>query len=363
LRSNRFGVVGCALALFAAGAAGAVPVVGAVDEKSTRAASSLSLWFEHDTNPGRLATDPLDDDEAPLVIPPDALLRVAADGSVDHARPGLRLHADVAGGGKLFFTAASERMVVGAIRTAAVVDLDDATAFLLSLSGKLRAQRSGARTYGTVRSDVGVQRALSPGWSCLGGAAGAAFDAFDEPLFSSAGGAFVVGCGVRAGRERVDVTAEAGVRGFPWAQKNPGSRDPALRIDTPATLSLSATSARALFLQGAVITLRNDSNVRGEAFSRLRLQGVVGVRLPAAVTATARLTGQWTRYDDGISLAQRYTLTADEETQNLAELGLTRALWGGLSLDARVAFFSNELSDGGARFARSTAAVGLRSAL
>ena len=227
----------------------------------------------------------------------------------------------------------------------------------------MRAQQSGARTYGALRADVGVTRALPAGWSCQGGVAGVAFDALDEPVFSSAGGGLVMGCGVRAGRERVDVNGELGVRGYPWAQKAPQTRDPARRVDAPTSLSLSATSARPLFLQAAVLALRNDSNARGEAFARLRLQGVVGARLPAAVTATARVAGQWTRYDDGVSLGQRYTLAADDETQNLAELTLSRALWGGLSLDARVAFFSNELADGGARFARSTAALGLRSAL
>jgi hypothetical protein len=355
------GLAGMAAAAFVGALATVAPAPAA--RAATQGASSLSLWLERDTNPARMATDPLADDEAPVAIAPDTLLRVAADAAVDHVRPGLRLRVDVAGGGKLFFAMADERMAVGALRSSAVVDLDDLTALVLGVSSKLRMQRSGARTYGVLRADVGVTRALGPGWSCQGGVAGVAFDAFDEPVFSSAGGGLIAGCGARAARERLDVTAEAGARGFPWAQKSPQSRDPTRRLDAPLSLMVQATSARPLFLQGAVILLRNESNVAGEAFSRVRIQGVIGARLPAAVTATVRLAGQWTRYDDGISLAQRYTLAIEDETQNVAELALTRALWGGLSLDARVAFFANELGDGGARFARSTAAIGMRSTL
>ncbi len=344
--------------------AACAPVAVATSARaSTAGTSSLALWLEEDTNPGRTATEPLADDEAPVAVVPDTLLRVAADAGVDDVRPGLRLHADVAGGGKLFFSATDERMVVGALRAGAIVDVDDVTALVLSLSSKLRAQRSGARTWGALRADVDVARELGAGWSCQGGVAGVAFDAFDEPLFSSSGGSVVAGCGVRVDREHIDVTGEAGVRGFAWAPKAPQTRDPARRLDAPLSLTWSATSARTLYLQGAVVALRNESNASGEAFGRLRLQGVVGTRLPASVTATLRLAGQWTRYDDGISIGQRYTLAIDDETQNLAELTLTHALWGGLSLDARVAFFANELGDGAARFARSTAALGLRSAL
>jgi hypothetical protein len=341
--------------------AAAAPAAAATTTTTTT--SALSLWLESDTNPGRIAGDALNDDEAPLAVVPDALVRAASTAAVDVLAPRMRVHADVAGGGKLFFTAASERMVVGALRAAAVVALDDVTTVLAQGSAKLRAQRSGARTYGALRIDAAVERALAAGWSCRLGAAGVAFEAVDEPLFSSAGGSPTLGLGWRAGRERIDLLADVGPRVFPAAPREPGVVDDSRRLDLPASLTISATSARPLFLHGAVTAMRNDSNARGEAFTRLRAQGALGVRLPAAVTATAQLAAQWTAYDDGVSLGQRYFLDADDETQNVAELALTRALWGGLAVDARVRAFSNELSAGGARFARTTAAIGLRAAL
>jgi hypothetical protein len=341
---------------------------------STTSSAALSLWLEQDTNPRRLATDALDDDEAPVAVVPDGLVRAAVAAAVDHDAPRLRLHVDGAAGGKLFFTAATERMAVGTLRAAAARSLDLQTTALLTASTKVRQQVSGARSYAALRSDLAVERRWSldalhaPGSDGVvaavrGGVAGVAFEAFDAPLFSSAGGALVAQGSLRRGRERLDIVVDASLRGFPSSPKTPGSADPDRRVDAPLLVAVSATSARPLFVQATALGLRNQTNAPGEAFSRLRVQLALGARLPALVTTTLQLAGQWTRYDDGVSLGQRYFLVADDETQNLVQASLSRPLWGGLALDAHVGAFGNELANNGARFARMTAGLGLRAAL
>ena len=53
----------------------------------------------------------------------------------------------------------------------------------------------------------------------------------------------------------------------------------------------------------------------------------------------------------------------DEESQNVLEVQLARPILGGVSIEARASFMGNELAAEGARFARQTAAIGLRAEL
>ncbi len=319
----------------------------------------IGLWLEEDTNPRRLPELPVDEDIGDFAeIVPDGLLRFAVTLGIDASGDGRLLRLDSALGGKLFFTAKTERMLVAQTRASAAAVVDDATAVSATASAKVRGQESGDRSYGTFRGDVAVERVVGYGVAVRGGVDGASFIAFDNALFSFAGGGVFGGARYTHEKERVDIVVDVGMRGYPFAALADGSDD--RRVDVPLVMALSAVSARRLYLAGAYTLVRNESNARGELYTRHRLQFTGGARLPAQVTATTQLALQLTSYDDGLSLGQRYFLADDDETQNLVELTLSRALFGGLILEARAGFLSNELAQDGARFSRATAAIGLR---
>ena len=330
----------------------ACAVVGDVDVKP-----QVALWLEQDTNPKRLP------EQRGAVLQPDGLLRFAGSVAVDADAPGRVLRLDAALGGKLFFAERTERMLVGQTRAVAAAVLAPDWTLMSSASGKLRGQLSGQRSYGTFRGDVVVERAVLPGLAVRGGVDGASFLAFDNALFSFAGGGLVLGARVGQDKERLDVVVDAGVRGFPFSPPVPGSNTSERRVDVPLVLGISGTSARRLYLQGGYTLVRNESNAPGERYTRHRVQVTGGARLPALVTVTTQLALQLTAYDAGLSLGQSYFLADDDETQNLAELTLQRPLFGGLIVEGRVGFLSNELGKETAPFSRATAAIGLRADL
>lgn len=324
---------------------------------------ALGLWLEADSNPRRLPEEPVDDDDGDFeAIVPDGLLRFALTLGLDGSGPGRLLRLDSAVGGKLFFTAATERMLVAQTRAVAAAAVDDVTSVSTTASAKLRGQVSGVRNYSTFRGDLSVERRLPVGFSLRAGIEGSSFLALDNALFSFAGGGALVGGRYSHEKERIDLVVDAGLRGFPFAPAAAGSGD-RRRVDLPLIVGVSATSVRRLYLAGGYTLVRNESNARGEAYLRHRVQLTGGARLPAEVTATAQLAVQLTGYDDGLSLGQRNFLADDDETQNLVELSLSRPLFGGLVVEARTSFLSNELAQDGARFSRATVALGLRSDL
>jgi hypothetical protein len=340
-----------------------VAAVAAGDVPQLRIDPQIALWLEEDTNPKRLPDVPVDDDDGDLdQNVADGLVRFAATVNVDASGAGRVLRLDTALGGKLFFAAATERMLVAQSRAVFASAVDADTVVVTSASGKLRGQVSGQRSYGNFRGDIGLERGVVDGAvdvAVKGGVDGSSFLAFDNPTFSFAGGGAFVGARVVDDKERLDVVGSAGLRGYPFASLGGDER----RVDTPLLLAVTATSARRIYLSGTYVLTRNDSSARGESYTRHRVQLTSGARLPAQVTATAQLALQLTRYDDGLSLAQRYFLADDDETQNLVELAIARPLFAGLSLEARTSFLSNELAQGGARFSRVTAAVGVRADL
>ncbi len=313
----------------------------------------VALWVEEDTNPKRLPEGP----DAKLA--PDGLLRFAASVGVDGHAPGKVLRLDAAVGGKLFLASSTERMVVAQTRAVAAASLARSWTLASTASAKLRGQVSGERSYGSFRGDVVVEDGLVPGLALRGGLEGASFLAFDNALFSFAGGGAVLGARASHDKERADLVVDVGVRGFPFAPPLGAQR----RLDVPLVAGLSFSSARSLYLQAGYTLVRNGSNVDGEGYTRHRVQITAGVRLPALVTATTQLALQLTAYDDGISAAQSYFVADDDETQNLAEIAVQRPLFGGLSVEGRLGFLSNELSNESARFTRATAALGLRADL
>lgn len=335
----------------------------------------IATWLELDTNARRLPSGELGADDTKLLPPAsrgvaelpvaDGLVRTALLLDVEARRPGLVFRSDTALGLKLFFTQASERMIVGQTRaslTSARLPAD--LLVTLSALAKGRVQRSGARSYGLARGDVVVDKPLSPWLVLRAGGNGQAFHAFDVPLFSSAGGSVLVGARGLFGPESVDALVEWGARGFPFAPRDlDDPRDPERRLDGVATGLVQLTSARRLYLSLSYLWTRNASNARGESFTRHRLAAVVGFRLPAEVTCVAQGALQLTAYEDGVSVGQAYFLGDDEESQNVLEITLSRPLLGGIFVEARVSFLGNELAVEGARFSRQTAAIGLRAQL
>lgn len=324
-----------------------------------RAEPSIALSLEHDSNARRLPAEGEGSD-----VVDDQLLRAAANGRLEIVRRPFLLRADGAGGLKLFFHERSERMVVGQLRLQFLAGLPTGAVLSMSTFMKSRAQLSGSRSYGLLRSDAVIDRPLMWGFSIRAGLTGQAFHAFDNALFSSTGGSVFLAGRLGEGAEYADLLVDAALRGFPFASKRPeveGARE--RRIDTPLTMSLQAVSARRLYLQGSWTLTRNESNARGESWTRHRLQVLAGTRLPAEATITTSLALQWTSYDDGISLGQRYFLADDDETQNVLDVMLSRPLFAGLILEGRLSFMGNELARDGARFYRQTASIGLRANL
>ena len=343
---------------------GFVSLAGETDTNATRTVDAVP-----GDGTGHLAPAPL---PAPHVQ--DALLRASTGASIEAALGDTALRADAALGLKLFAQAASERMVVAQVRTQ-LTSRELAWGFVLQSGSavKVRQQASGARSYGQVQADAGVEHALGA-TPLLGdvvvrcSALGDAMAAFDAPVFSQAFAGALLGLTARAQTpDRLFVTLSGGGRGFPYASQDNAQPAAARRLDGSALLSVGMVSSRRMFLQGSYTLQRNVSNARGEAFSRHRLAAAVGTLLPAEVFVSAQGALQLTQYDDGVSLGQRFYLDQDEESQNLLVLSARRVLVQTpaqtIALDLRTALYSNELTSNGATFARSTIGVGLRADL
>jgi len=321
-------------------------------------ALSLSLAGEVDSNATRQAT--VDDENPP---PGDGLVRAQLVGSSTTTIGGTRLLFDGALGGKLFVNQASERMAVLQLRAQGERALPFGFVGRGTLFSKARAQRSGARTWLIERGELEVSRPLFAGIAVFGGLGGDAFVSLDAALFSSSTGNGVLGVAYAlTERERVEALIDVGVRAFPLLAASPDT--PAIaRLDAPLRLQLAITSGRAIFVQGVYALLRNQSNARGESFTRHRAFGMVGLRAPFDVLVAAQVGLQVTQYDDGISVGQQLFLADDDEGQNSAELIVAKPWAFGLTFEARFAWYGNELAKERLSFARTTASFGVRIAL
>lgn len=363
----------------------ALAIGGAVDDIDAH--GGVATWLELDTNAPRVPDEIIGGGGEGKLSPPtatpseqprriaDGLVRGEVSLGASVRKPGLVLQTESALGVKLFLTQATERMIVGQSRvTLQAAGLPAGAVLTLSAFGKGRAQVSGARTYGLVRTDALVDKRLTSAASVLdglvlrAGASGQAFQAFDAGLssFSSAGASALAGARAQLGTaEHLDLLVDAGGRGFPFSPQDPAQRadDPDRRADAVVSGIVQITSARRLYLSGGYLVTRNASNARGESFTRHRLSGLIGFRLPAEVTCTMQGAVQLTSYDDGVSVGQAYFLGDDEESQNVLETTVSRPIWGGFFIEARASFFGNELAVEGARFSRQTVAIGVRAAL
>lgn len=336
----------------------------------------VALWLELDDNAPRVPDEIFGEDER--LVPPrageqphriaDGLVRGEVLLGASFSRPGLLLRSDSALGLKLFFTQRSERMLVLQTRASLSARMANGGVLTLAAFGKGRGQLSGARTYGLLRSDALIDKQLIDELVLRVGASGQTLLALDgeRSSFLAAGAGAIVGARLAlADAESLELLIDAGGRGFPLSPKDADQRadDVKRRADGVISGTLQMTSAGRLYLSGGYLVTRNASNARGESFTRHRLFSSIGFRLPAEVTCAAQGAVQLTSYDDGVSVGRVYFLEDDEESQNVLEVMLSRPLFGGLFLEARVSFFGNELAVEGARFSRQTAAVGVRAVL
>jgi hypothetical protein len=320
--------------------------------------ATLSLAGEIDSNARRQAT--LADSAPP---PGDALVRAQLVGTWIGTVSGARVLVDGALGGKLFVEEAGERMLVGQVRASGERALPFGFVGRASFFSKARAQRSGARTWALERGEVELSRSLAYGFALFGGMGGDVFASWDAALFSSSTGNGVLGVAYAfTPRERLETLVDVGVRAFPLLASS--AETPSIpRLDLPLRLQLAFTSGRAVYIQALYMLLRNQSNARGESFTRHRAFGVVGLRAPFDIVVAGQLGVQVTQYDDGISLGQQLFLADDDEGQNSAELVVAKPWHFGVTVEARFAWYGNELAKERLSFSRTTASLGLRMAL
>jgi len=345
---------------------------------------TLALHMGYDSNARRIPQTLGDDDtRSPDALPPtvveDGLLIARAGLLAAVSQPGLSLRANGTVGTKLFLDsdkpppdtpdwerarAATRtdgaRMLVGQGTLALSQTLPLGFVNDFSIYGKARAQKNLQRTYTFSESRWTLRHALPLGVSARGGLRGLFFHSVDTPLFTSFGGGAHGGARWHVTpRDSFDVDLDAAVRAYPFL--NPFEDDGELRrIDVPTRLSLSFTSVRRIFVSAGYTLLRNSSNTAGETYLRHRLHGMTGLRLPAEVTASLRGSLQVTQYDQGISVGQRLLLQDTDESQNSLSLGLSRPWAFGTTLEARLAWYGNELTKGVSQFSRTTAELGIR---
>lgn len=313
----------------------------------------------------------------------DAYLQASGALSGSARVRGLLLRADAALGAKLFSDVAApelaegaaypleraatrtdtERMMVAEGRALVMGTLPYDIGARLQTRAKLRAQASGARSYGYERSELVLTRALPLDLLARVGLSGQVFHSADLPFFSSFGGGLDAGLTWRVSeRESLALAAGALQLAYPFARAQPEDDD-VRRLDLPLHASLVFTSARRVFVSGGYVVVRNVSNAFAESYTRHRLFGILGFRLPLDVTVSTRGALQLTQYDEGVSLSRQFFLQEDDESQNSLSLLVTRPFLGGLHLEAQLAWYGNELARGGVKFSRTTAALGVRAEL
>ena len=379
----------------------------------------ITLWLELDTNAKRVPsgllgdtaghiTPPLGPAELPLA---DGLVETLATLAAEVHNDKVTLRSETALGIKLFFAERAERMIAAQERAALSTSLGDGAALTLTAFGKGRTQISGVRTYALASGTALLDKTTFDWLTLRAGFSGQAFDALDNDIdldgvpdgidvapknpcipnenaracsvplpldpcadtapalacpsiFTSAGASLLAGARAALGSaEHLDVMLDGGAHAYPFAPRDLAPNQPDRRADLVGTATIQLTSARRVFLSAGYAVTRDASNTRGESYTRHRLSGVVGFRLPADVTCSAQGALQLTQYDDGVSIGQAYFFGDDQESQNFVDVTLSRPLFGGLTVEGHIAFFGNELAVEGARFSRETAALGIRAQL
>ena len=318
----------------------------------------VSVLGEYDTNARRLAFEKEADGSTPSSVMGDGLMRTVTSLGMNGQLGRLQFNVDAALGTKMFYSLADERMTVGQVQSQMDIPL------VLGFRGRVqnlikgRGQTSLSRSYVLERTEFALMR---PVWRTLvrAGVRTNGFYSVDATLFSSMGPGHFVGASLFATpKEVIDLETSVGVRSYPLLLASEDALLP--RLDVPARLSLIASSQRNFFVSTGYLFTRNLSISKGESFFRHQFFGSIGYRFPADILCTIRGTFRFTQYDDGVSLGQRLFLADDDESQNTAQVYLSRPWIGGLHTEARVAWYGNEWARNGLEFSRLTTSLGLR---
>jgi hypothetical protein len=371
--------------LLAACLLASVPAAG--EELTLNLRPTMALHLGYDSNARRVPHSLQDDadlrtpEDAPPAVVGDGLLIARAGVTAAASGHRLRLRASGTVGGKLFFDTNKPpgdtpewrrvrtqtrtdvaRMLVAQGNVGVAQSLPAGFVSDLDVYAKMRAQADRARTYAFTQSRWALRKTLPLGFTVRGGLRGLFFHSVDTALFTSFGG------GAHGGarwyvttRESFDLDVDLALRAYPFLDPDASDADTEQRrVDAPVRTTFSFTSVRRIFLSAGYIFMRNTSNTLGESYTRHRVFGMTGFRLPAEITASLRGSLQVTQYDTGIGLSQRLYLQDTDESQNSLSLGLSRPWAFGTTVEARLAWYGNELTKGVSQFSRTTAELGIR---
>jgi hypothetical protein len=318
----------------------------------------VSVLAEYDTNARRLAFEKEESGDTPSIVVGDGLMRTVADFRATGKMGSFVLDFDAAMGTKMFYALGAERMGVGQFQSRFDFPLFMGFRGRVHQFTKMRGQSSFIRSYAVEKTTGMIYRNLL-GMMLRSGVQSNTFYSVDSGLFSSHGPDHFSGASLFfTAKESLDLESGIGFRAFPFLLA--GNEAVLPRLDAPFRFSVAATSQRNLFFSSGYLFIRNFSNARGESYFRHRFFGSFGFRLPADILCTIRGTFQFTQYDDGVSIGQQLFLADDDESQNSAQLYLSRPWIGGLHTEARLAWYGNEWARNGLEFTRVTAALGLR---
>ena len=320
----------------------------------------VGLFAEYDSNALRI---PKQEGQPPSYLG-DGLFRLTLAGDGRFKTRDLLWRYSAAGGGKLFATRETERMIVGQGSLSMRAPLGESTLILTSFA-KARTQVSGVRSYLVTRTEARVlSKLLAERFVVRVSTFGASFQSGDAPLFATGTAGLTGGATWFVGeREDLDVQLTGQLRAFPFLQPVPFEDAAPLgdvsRVDNGVSARVALRTQRAVIASLVYVVTRNVSNSRGEDFTRHQFSAEVASRI-AGFIASARAAVQLTQYDAGLSIGQQVFLNVNDENQNLFALKLSRPWILGLSAEARLAFYANEIAEGGVSFQRTTAGVGMR---
>jgi hypothetical protein len=336
-------------------------LVGLIASQNLAAQTSFgygaTLGAEYDSNAGRRYDG--------RYVVADGLTRASLDVDVAHASGPHQAALTLSTGAKVFSRLREESTVAARIGGGYRLRLLPGLATGVDFGTRGRHLLGGARDYAMASGDLAL---VVDRWSPFviqieSGPNGLKYFPDDQYSFVGAG----VGGGARcmfttqeraAIHYRVDQRLYRSTTGVEFDTRDPWRRLDR-RVDTLQTLSLTLVSARAFFWSLGYAYFFNQSSSPGERFSRHRVEVSLGARMPFDLTFSTNIALQTASYGSGFALSRRLLVDDMDENQNKVVVALSRRLTTEIALEARLAFYHNELSYDDMRFSRMTTTMGL----
>ncbi len=278
----------------------------------------------------------------------------AREGDLDAA-----LEAGLAARRFVEVTGANERTATGRLSLSAAAS---PIAPFAELTGLDRRQQRGARDLTELAGRLGL--ATAP-WERLDAelyAGARTFSWHAAPALDSTGPAAGVLASLRLGERHVLAAGwDGSLRHFPSADAfdDDGARIGARR-DVVQTARLGWRWQRRALVSLAWAFTHDASNGAGLSTDVHRLDGSLGLPLPAALLAVAQVSLQWARFPDGVADGAERLVDREDEGLSTVSLRLLRPLGDDLDVEVTAQATSARLDDAGDRYARLTGTVGLR---